>query len=326
MNKLSTEMQNTKNSYEWGNISSWYARSTVRNSDRVVVSSNQSADQFLYPVSRQIIAAHPLVESRGRETVAYVLAQSSYRYMYEIGLLETRFVIDCSLMLINGEIGAASESDKLEALAVVIDEGYHAYVALDFIMQIKESTGIEPIEVPYENENLKAVRKYSAMMEGETQADFYLIACTIAEHTLTKDLLSVGRERGATESFSQVMKDHVSDEGRHASYFARMMRHHWKDMSEKSREKIGQVLPAYLYEYLSYDKERMFERKILLQCGLDDTEVNTVLGETYEQYIDKSESYINTTLKNIVALLKRCDVLEHEPTQTSFLQAGMLQG
>jgi hypothetical protein len=230
------------------------------------------------------------------------------------------------LMLINGEIGAASEPDKLEALAVVIDEGYHAYVALDFIMQIKESTGIEPIEVPYENENLKAVRKYSAMMEGETQADFYLIACTIAEHTLTKDLLSVGRERGATESFSQVMKDHVSDEGRHASYFARMMRHHWKNMSEKSREKIGQVLPAYLCEYLSYDKERMFERKILLQCGLDDTEVNTVLGETYEQYIDKSESYINTTLKNIVALLKRCDVLEHDPTQTSFLQAGMLQG
>jgi hypothetical protein len=303
-------------------VEKWYANATVRQSPRIIV-PDDSKGEYLFPKSRQILSDHPLVAAKGVEVVNYVLAQSAYQYMYEIGLLETRFVIDCGLNIVNNVIEGATESEKLDALTIVIDEGYHAHVALDFIIQMKSVTGINPIEVPDTNGNLSAVHRAMERLPNDVRNDFQLISVTIAEHTLTKDLISIGKEKDATRTFTQVMTDHVSDEGRHANYFARLMAAHWDRMPEEHRVTIGTMLPAYLDDYLAGDENRDFDRKILEAAGLSDTDIDKVISETNSQYLENLRSYIAVTKKNLVRLLKRMGVLDHQPTQSAFIEYGI---
>ncbi|AXL53472.1 P-aminobenzoate N-oxygenase AurF [Paraburkholderia caffeinilytica] len=305
-------------------VSRWYAGATVRNAPRIYVPQN-IAEENIFPPSRQLLAAHPLVEKLGQEAISYVLAQSTYKYMYEIGLLETRFVIDCSLKIINGEIGTdVPEEDKREAITIVIDEGYHAYVALDFIIQLKANTGIEPLSVPQTNGNLDAVHRGYEALPRSLHGTFQLLATCLAEHTLTKDLLSIGKEKEATVTFTKVMTDHVSDEGRHANYFARMLKDYWKTVGTDDQKLIGSFLPNYLRDYLAADFERQFDRDVLSQLDLTADEIDTVLQDTDERYSAAAKSYIDVTIANLVKLLDRNGILAHPETRAVFVQEGLL--
>jgi hypothetical protein len=304
------------------NVERWYSNATVRNSARILVPL-PGKGEYLFPRSRQILAEHPLLTALGDAAVAYVLAQSSYKYMYEIGLLETRFVIDCSLDIINYKIGGANDDERREAITIVIDEGYHAYVALDFIIQMKALTGIEPIEIPQTNGNLDAVRRAFAILPPQTHRAFQLLSVCLAEHTLTKDLLSIGREKETTRSFTQVMTDHVSDEGRHANYFAKLTTSYWAGLDEVTRTQIGVMLPDYLDDYLAGDAERAFDRKVLLAAGLNADQVDTAIADTQAQYQSNMDDYIVKTKHNLVKLLQRMGVLSHPATQQAFRAHGV---
>ena len=303
-------------------VNKWYAGATVRNSPRIIVPEAANGE-FTYPKSRQILSEHPKVQELGYKGVAYVLTQSAYQYMYEIGLLETRFVIDCSLNIINNVITGASEEEKLDALTVVIDEGYHAHVAMDYIIQMKTLSGVEPLEVPQTNGNLSAVKRAFELLPAHVHNDFQLISVTLAEHTLTKDLISIGREKDASAAFTKVMTDHVSDEGRHASYFAKMMKAHWARLSEEHKQIIGSMLPAYLDDYLAADEERDFDRKILRASGFSEDQVTEIIDDTQAQFLDNLTSYVVTTKANLVKLLQRTGVLDHAPTRAAFIQHGV---
>jgi hypothetical protein len=303
------------------NVERWYAAATVRNSPRILVPRSDQGE-FIFPRSRQLLADHPLVVGLGNDAVSYVLTQSAYKYMYEIGLLETKYVIDCGLNIVNDKIRGANDDEKREALTIVIDEGYHAYVALDFIIQMKALTGVEPVEVPQTNGNLDAVRRALAVLPESIHHDFQLLSVCLAEHTLTKDLLSIGREKEATKTFTQVMTDHVSDEGRHANYFARLSKAHWAKLPEATKTAIGAMLPHYLDDYLAGDEARRFDRKLLAAIGLTKNQVEQVITDTNPAYLEKMNDYISKTKANLVKLLQRIGVMDHPFTRAAFIDHG----
>jgi hypothetical protein len=298
----------------------WYSAATVRHAERIMV-PRPTDDEFIFPKSRQIVVEHPIVLGKGNAVVGWILAQSAYKYMYEIGLLETKYVIDCGLNIVNGKLPHANDLEKREALAVVIDEGYHAYVALDFIMQMKQNTGIAPLRVPTTNRNLDAVRRALDVLPAETHGDFQLLSVCLAEHTLTKDLLSIGKEKDTTRSFTQAMTDHVADEGRHANYFARMLKRHWPLYPESSRESIAALLPGYLDDYLAGDADREFDRAVLQAAGLSIEEAAAVLTDTHARYLANMNGYIDVTKTNLVRLLERTEVMQHPAVRKAFDEA-----
>jgi|SRR3569833_1014823 len=305
-------------------VTRWYKTATVRNSPRIFVPDDIKREN-IFPKSRQLLSEHPAVVSLGQDAVAFVLAQSTYKYMYEIGLLETRFVIDCALKIANYQIAPqASDADRLEAIAVVIDEGYHAYVALDFIIQLKAKSGIQPLQVPDTNGNLDAVRRGYRTLPQAMHNSYQLLATCLAEHTLTKDLLSIGREKQATATFTQVMTDHVADEGRHANYFVRLLQAYWKTLDSYTQDTIGTFLPAYLKDYLAADTERSFDRLVLGKLPLSAQTTEQILQDTHAAYMANAQAYIDKTTANLVLLLDRHGVLDRPAVRTAFIESGLL--
>jgi hypothetical protein len=306
------------------NTPAWYERATVRTSPRILVPQQADADD-IFPRTRQPLVDHPIVQALGTNAIRYLLCQSAYHYMYQIRRVETKFIIDCALKIANKEIHpAATDEARLDALTVVIDEAFHAHVALDFSIQLEFATQIDPIAVPSTAGGLDAFHRYTAKLSKEAQPMFELVAVCLAEHLITKDLASIGKERNAMQSFTQVMVDHVADEGRHAGYFARLVMEAWACEVDSVRSEIGRILPDYLDDFLAFDRGRTFDRQLLGGLGLDREEIENVLKDTDDAYVSGSIDHIAKTKLNLVKLLDRMGVLDHGTQRTSFAANQLL--
>lgn len=284
-------------------IDHWYRKATVRHTPRIRV-PHYDAEELIYPLAHCAVCDHPLVLEAGRNARAYILTQAAYRFLYGVGLLETKFVIQCSLDLLHDRIPGISEFEKLQALTVVIDEGYHAHVALDFIMQMQERSGINPLSVPQSNRKIDAYAIASARLPEAMRADFRLLAVTLAENVLTEEIASLGRDEGLAPSFTTLMMDHVKDEGRHSGYFADLMRARWAGLSEKTKSQFSDMLPEYLDDFLGMDSERGFDRQLLGAVGLAPSAVEQVLADTNADFVGNNERLAQKTKVRLYRLLK----------------------
>lgn len=302
----------------------WYQSATVRHSPRILLTAKTGSDE-LFPRSRQMLADHPMVVAKGADAVSYVLAQSAYRHMHEVAFLETKLVIECSVKISNSEImPEATDADRLDALTVVVDEAYHAHVALDFVDQVKRQSGIPQLQVPADNAHLEALRKTRDALPEHLRPDFELIAVCVAEHILIKDIATARREAKLAPAFTQLMSDHSSDEGRHATFFSDLTRRCWARMSDADRQAIGAVLPAFIRSYTAGDRGREFDRAVLTGCGLAPTTVEAVIEDTDPMYQEITELHVEMTRSHLMKLLRRTGILEHAPTFTAFVASGML--
>lgn len=302
----------------------WYDTATVRHSPRILLSAQSGSDE-LFPRTRQMLAEHPAVVALGPAAVSYVLAQSVYRQMHEVALLETKLVIDCSIKIANGQIMPdASDADRLDALTVIVDEAYHAHVAMDFIDQVKKHTGIAQLTMAPDNFHLQALEETRSSLPEDLRADFELIAVCIAEHILIKDIVAARREEKVAPAFTHLMSDHASDEGRHATFFSDLTRRCWDRMSDQARQAVGRVLPAFVQAYTAGDAERGFDRAVLAGCGLAQATVEEAIEETDPVYQEIMEMHVEMTRAHLMRLLQRTGVLDHAPTFAAFAALGLV--
>lgn len=300
----------------------WYESATVRHSARVMLSSTGDT---LLPSNRQMLSTHPSVVAHGQDAVTYVLAQSVYASMQEIALLETKLVIECCLKIVNREImPGASDTDRLDALTVVVDEAYHAHVAMDFIGQVQATTGIVPLPFPAHDHHLQALQDTRATLPVELQPHFELIAVFIAEHILIKDIVAARRDEKVAPAFTRLMSDHASDEGRHATFFADLTRACWAGLPEHARHAIGGILPGFLQAYTAGDESRASDRALLAGCGLRPAAVDAAIEETDPTYAEIMEMHVALTQAHLLRVMARVGILDHAPTRAAFVASGML--
>ncbi|HEX4045358.1 MAG TPA: diiron oxygenase, partial [Gammaproteobacteria bacterium] len=233
-----------------GKHNQWDRFSSIRSRPRRHISMEINENYF--PISRQPLCVHPIITALGEETMHFILTQSAYKFMYEIAMLETEMVNTAACRVANNRLPFDfPEAVRHDALTVIVDEAYHAFVAIDFMQQIEKKTGIKPIQMPHESPNSSAINLACANLPENLHDSFQLIAVCISEHTLTKELISVGEEGKALKSFSAIMADHVLDEGRHAMIFSDILAMFWQSFDKSTKEIIGSALPLFIKEYLN---------------------------------------------------------------------------
>lgn len=304
----------------------WDKFSSIRQRPRRLLKTIENDDGYYYPIERQPLVIHPLIQKCGKELVSQLLIHSGYKFMADIAFVEVELINNTALNVYNGNINYGfPESLKRDMLTIIVDEAYHAYVALDYINQMESVTGEKMF---YKTETVAldyCIRKYIKLLPVDMRPTFELIAICIGENTLTKELFSMTKQPNLNPFFHQVMADHMIDEGRHSSIFRLVLRQTWARMPEEFRLRIGDILPKFLLEYTGDTLQNKFNCDLLRHFGFCQTDIETIIRETGSTSRDECIIKTNPVTHQMIDLMKIVGITEHRPTHEKFIQASLLE-
>lgn len=301
----------------------WEKTSSIRVRPRRVF-KRQSIEEHLYPPSRQPLVFHPLVKTMGLIAIDTVLVHALYKFLNDIAHLETEIVCGTVLRVAGGATAMALPSPlRRDLLSVIVDEGYHAYVAVDVIDQVRALTGIEPIDLPREIQLGKAMAASRAELRPEDRDNFDLIAVCIAENSLTSELLNINRESGLNPTYHQVNGDHMVDEVRHSLIFRDVLKQLWRGLEASARIRLGSHLPVFIARYLASDIQRDFDRRILESLGMTADDTDRVIADTHLNLPLAEYRKVNPIVDRISALLDECGLFNDTAVAGAFASAGL---
>lgn len=286
--------------------SDWEYQATVRTRPRRVLEED---DKLIYPLCRQ-----PLVLSAGfvehcPQWRDFVLVQTFYKFINDVVIFETEIVDKTARNIAKNRFSIPFPAAcRYDAMTVVVDEDYHALVALDFMQQTLEQTGITPLQLPAAIELSRAIPIAQAQAPTHLQDAVELICVAIAENTVTHDVAAFAKDDSVKQSVRGLMADHLADEGRHAIFWASLVRHYWQTASDEDRHGIAQVLPVFLQHYLTNDLQRDFD--LLLIEHLD---ISAGAREVLQAQVSALTFPItrqHPLISNIMGLLRRSGLLQ----------------
>ncbi|MGC7840912.1 diiron oxygenase [Pseudomonas wayambapalatensis] len=248
---------------------SWEERATIRTRPRRRLEDDQ---RLIYPLSRQPLVLSATFQRACPHLRDFVLVQSLYKFINDVVIFETEIVDRTARRIAKDRFTVRFPfACRYDAMTVVVDEDYHALVAMDFLQQTIALTGLEPIALPTEIELSRAIPTALARVPETLRDALELICVGIAENTLTDDVAAFARDDTVKPSVKGLMADHLLDEGRHSSFWARLTRIYWQAAPEVDRQMIAQVLPVFLGQYLTNDIQQAFDFNLIEALPVSET-------------------------------------------------------
>ena len=247
----------------------WESRATIRTRPRRLLEDDQ---RLIYPLSRQPLVLSETFLRECPQQRDFALVQTLYKFINDVVIFETEIVDKTARSIAKNRFAVAFPfACRYDAMTVVVDEDYHALVAMDFMQQTVALTGIEPIQLPDEIELSRAIPAAVALAPEYLRSAVELICVAIAENTVTGDVAAFARDDSVKPSIKGLMADHLLDEGRHSSFWARMVRIYWHTASDADRETIAQILPVFIGHYLTNDIQKSFDLRLIDALTVSET-------------------------------------------------------
>ncbi|PNB48923.1 aminobenzoate oxygenase [Pseudomonas sp. GW456-12-10-14-LB2] len=255
----------------------WESRATIRTRPRRVLEDDA---RLIYPLSRQPLVLSETFLRECPEQRDFALVQTLYKFINDVVIFETEIVDKTARSIAKNRFAVPFPfACRYDAMTVVVDEDYHALVAMDFMQQTVAMTGIEPIELPNEIELSRAIPAAVELAPPHLRSAVELICVAIAENTVTGDVAAFARDDTVKPSIKGLMADHLLDEGRHSSFWARMVRIYWHTASDADRECIAQILPVFIGHYLTNDIQKSFDLRLIDALPVNDATRRTLKDE-----------------------------------------------
>ncbi|WP_448722626.1 diiron oxygenase [Pseudomonas farris] len=246
----------------------WESRATIRTRPRRVLEND---DKLIYPLSRQPLVLSETFLRECPEQRDFALVQTLYKFINDVVIFETEIVDKTARSIAKNRFSVAFPfACRYDAMTVVVDEDYHALVAMDFMQQTVAMTGIAPIALPDEIELSRAIPAAVALAPEHLRSAVELICVAIAENTVTGDVAAFAKDDTVKQSIKGLMADHLLDEGRHSGFWARLVRIYWHTASEDNRQCIAQILPVFIGHYLTNDIQKSFDFRLIDALQISD--------------------------------------------------------
>ncbi|GAA0423179.1 diiron oxygenase [Pseudomonas veronii subsp. inensis] len=247
----------------------WERRATIRTRPRRVLEND---DRLIYPMCRQPLVLSATFVEQCPQWRDFVLLQSFYKFINDVVIFETEIVDKTARSIAKARFSVPFPlACRYDAMTVVVDEDYHALVALDFLQQTVTMTGIQPLDLPTQIELNRALPAAQAQVPAHLRDAVELIGVAIAENTLTHDVAAFAKDNTVKASIRGLMADHLFDEGRHAQFWTRLVRLYWQAASADDRDSIAQVLPTFLAHYLTNDLQKNFDLNLIEHLDVADS-------------------------------------------------------
>lgn len=284
----------------------WEQRATIRTRPRRRLEND---NRLIYPLSRQPLAMSAVLQRACPEQRDFILLQTLYKFINDIVIFETEIVDKTARNIAKGRFDVAFPLPcRYDAMTVVVDEDYHALVAMDFLQQTIAATGIEPIDMPQEIELSRAIPAIVARAPEPLKAAMELICVAIAENTVTNDVAAFAKDETVKPSIKGLMADHLADEGRHSSFWTALTRLYWANASQPDREVIAGLLPVFIEQYLTNDIQKAFDIQLI-----DALPVPVSVAEALKQEVAELAFPIgphHPLVMNIVRFFRRSSLLD----------------
>lgn len=239
----------------------WESRATIRTRPRRMLEND---DKLIYPLSRQPLVLSETFLRECPEQRDFALVQTLYKFINDVVIFETEIVDKTARSIAKNRFEPAFPfACRYDAMTVVVDEDYHALVAMDFMQQTVAMTGIEPIELPDEIELSRAIPAAINLAPPHLRSAVELVCVAIAENTVTGDVAAFAKDDTVKQSIKGLMADHLLDEGRHSGFWSRMVHIYWHTASEDDRQRIAQILPVFIGQYLTNDIQKSFDLRLI---------------------------------------------------------------
>ena len=239
----------------------WERRATIRTHPRRWLEND---DKLIYPLSRQPLVLSATFLEHCAHWRDFVLVQSFYKFIHDVVIFETEIVDKTARSIAKNRFSLPFPlACRVDAMTVVVDEDYHALVALDFMQQTVAMTGVQPLDLPGHIELSRALPAAQAQAPAHLSDAVELIGVAIAENTVTHDVAAFSKDRSVKASIRGLMDDHLFDEGRHAQFWTRLVRIYWQAASPEDRDSIAHVLPTFLAHYLTNDLQKNFDLRLI---------------------------------------------------------------
>jgi hypothetical protein len=246
----------------------WESRATIRTRPRRVLENDE---KLIYPLSRQPLVLSETFLRECPEQRDFALVQTLYKFINDVVIFETEIVDKTARSIAKNRFSVAFPfACRYDAMTVVVDEDYHALVAMDFMQQTVAMTGITPIELPDEIELSRAIPAAVALAPEHLRSAVELICVAIAENTVTGDVAAFAKDDTVKQSIKGLMADHLLDEGRHSGFWSRLVRIYWHTASEDDRQCIAHILPVFIGHYLTNDIQKSFDFRLIDALQISD--------------------------------------------------------
>lgn len=287
----------------------WDKFSSIRRRPRRILDT-ADIDLYFYPIERQPICVHPLIKMHGEKMIWNILLQTGYKFLADIAFVEIKVVNHISEKIYDGTLNFNFPlAMRHDLLSVIVDEAYHAYVALDVMNQLEEATQIKPCYIPKTNEILNAYQYYINNIIPPEYCDiFEVITICIAENTLTKELFSMTKQENLNPFFHKIMADHMSDEGRHSQLFSELLRNLWLHIGKDEKEYFMKILPGFIQMYQTLDLHIDYNIQLLRYLGFSEADTQLIVEDTFKGRSEELNLKSNPVIHNLAAMFMRSGI------------------
>lgn len=284
----------------------WEQRATIRTRPRRMLEDD---NKLFFPLCRQPLVLSATFLEQCPQWRDFVLVQSFYKFINDVVIFETEIVDKTARNIAKNRFSPPFPlACRYDAMTVVVDEDYHALVALDFLQQAVEMTGIQPLDLPGQIELSRALPAAQAQVPTHLHDAVELIGVAIAENTVTHDVAAFSKDDSVKSSIRGLMADHLFDEGRHAQFWTQLVRLYWQSASPQERDSIAQALPVFLEHYLTNDLQKDFDLHLIEHLEIS---ADTRLALRHEvSALDFPITYQHPLIGNIMSLLRHSGVLQ----------------
>ena len=284
----------------------WERRATIRTRPRRLLEDD---NKFIFPLCRQPLVLTATFLEHCPQWRDFVLVQSFYKFINDVVIFETEIVDKTARSIAKNRFSLPFPlACRYDAMTVVVDEDYHALVALDFLQQAVKMTGIEPLDLPGQIELSRALPAAQAQVPAHLHDAVELICVAIAENTVTHDVAAFSRDDSVKSSIRGLMADHLFDEGRHARFWTQLVHIYWQSASPEDRDSIAQALPIFLAYYLTNDLQKSFDLHLIEHL---DISADTRLALRNEiEALAFPITHQHPLIGNIMGLLQHSGVLQ----------------
>ncbi|KFE45522.1 diiron oxygenase [Pseudomonas congelans] len=303
-------------------IDAWEGRATIRTRPRRIVEND---DKLIYPLSRQPLVLSDTFIRECAHLRDYALVQSLYKFINDVVIFETEIVDRTARSIAKDNFTIRFPfACRYDAMTVVVDEDYHALVAMDFMQQTIALTGIEPIPLPDEIELSRAIPAALALAPEHLRSAVELICVAIAENTVTNDVAAFAKDESVKQSVKGLMADHLLDEGRHSGFWARLVRIYWHTAAEQDRAAIARIMPVFIAQYLTHDIQNGFDFTLIEHLQVPDTVKQALRDET--RAVSFPVNRHHPLVANIVRFFKNSSMLDDPCVQRALADYLPAQG